>query len=150
MEKAPLNAISAFVATAIVSIFVIALAQSISAGFAGFWGGLPFWIIILFVLGLAVYNFLEETINMSAGVKFLLQVMAILYAGIALAFGCWQASSYSTKFKDAHFSLPFSDTEHMVSPAWLSGIWVGLCVFFIFITATMVMKRYREHLEQTS
>ncbi len=107
-------------------------------------------IIILFVLGLAVYNFLEETINMSAGLKFLLQIMAILYAGIALAFGCWQASGYSTKFKDAHFSLPFSDTEHMVSPAWLSGIWVGLCVFFIFITATMVMKRYREHLEQTS
>ncbi len=150
MQKAPLNGISAFIATAIVSIFVIALAESISAGFAGFWGGLPFWIIILFVLGLAVYNFLEETFGMNDNVKFSLHILGILYAGIALAYGCWQASSYATKFKTSQFSLPFSDTEHMISPGWLSGIWVILCVLFIFITGVAVMKRYREHTTKTS
>ena len=33
---------------ALVSIFVIGLAWSISTGLAGFWRGLPFWVIILF------------------------------------------------------------------------------------------------------
>ena len=32
------------------SVFVIGLAWSISTGLAGFWRGLPFWIIIIFVL----------------------------------------------------------------------------------------------------
>jgi len=145
MEKAPLNGISAFLGTAILSIFVIALAESISAGFAGFWGGLPFWIIVMFVLGLAIYNFLEETIGMSKGIRFSLQIMGILYAGIALAFGCWQASNYSQKFSSATFRLPFADTEHMVSQGWLSGLWIALCVFFIFVTAVMVMKHYRKN-----
>ena len=145
MEKAPLNGISAFIATAIVSIFVIALAQSISAGFAGFWGGLPFWLIILFVLGLAVYNFLEETTNMSKGVKFSLQTIGILYAGITLAFGSWQGSKYVKKFDFAHFRLPFSDTEHLLSQGWLQGIWVALTIFFIVLTSYMVMKHYRQY-----
>ncbi len=147
MEKAPLNGISAFLGTAILAIFVIALAESISAGFAGFWGGLPFWLIIIFVLGLALYNFLEETIRMTKGVKFFIQIVGILYAGITLAYGSWKASSFSTKFKDSTFSLPFSDTEHMVSPGWLQGLWIFLCIFFIFVTATYAMKHYRRHVE---
>jgi hypothetical protein len=36
--------------------FVIGLAWSISTGLAGFWRGLPFWIIVLFVLSLLVYD----------------------------------------------------------------------------------------------
>ena len=36
--------------------FVIGLAWSISTGLAGFWRGLPFWIIVLFVLFLLVYD----------------------------------------------------------------------------------------------
>ena len=39
--------------------FVIGLAWSISAGLAGFWRGLPFWIIVLFVLFLLVYDSLK-------------------------------------------------------------------------------------------
>jgi hypothetical protein len=144
MEKAPLNGISAFLGTAILSIFVIALAESISAGFAGFWGGLPFWLIIIFVLGLAVYNFLEETIGLSEGMKFILQVIGILYAGITLAYGSWKGSSYVTKFESATFRLPLADTEHMLSQGWLQGIWVALTIFFIVLTAYMVMKRFRE------
>ena len=35
---------------ALVGIFVIGLAWSISTGLAGFWRGLPFWFIIIFCL----------------------------------------------------------------------------------------------------
>lgn len=149
MEKAPLNGISAFVGTAILSIFVIALAESISGGFAGFWGGLPFWLIIIFVLGLAIYNFFEETIGLNKQMKFLLQTVGILFAGICLTFGSWQGSKYvaKSKFEAANFSLPFSDTEHMVSQGWLQGIWIFLAIFFIAVTAIMVTKRYRAYTE---
>lgn len=43
--------------------FIIGLTYSISSGFAGFMGGLPVWIIILFVLSLALYDFWEEAIK---------------------------------------------------------------------------------------
>jgi len=43
----------------LVGIFVIGLAWSISTGLAGFWRGLPFWIIIIFVLSLLVYDSLK-------------------------------------------------------------------------------------------
>jgi len=35
-----------FLGIALVSTFVIGLAWSISTGLAGFWKGLPFWIIV--------------------------------------------------------------------------------------------------------
>jgi hypothetical protein len=44
-------------------IFVFGLAHSISTGFAGFWGGLPFWVIAVFVMALAVYDFWDETVR---------------------------------------------------------------------------------------
>ena len=40
-------------------IFVIGLAWSISTGLAGFWRGLPFWVIIIFVLSLLIYDSLK-------------------------------------------------------------------------------------------
>ena len=42
------------------SIFVIGLAWSISTGLAGFWRGLPFWIIIIFCLFLLCYDSYKE------------------------------------------------------------------------------------------
>jgi len=39
--------------------FVIGIAWSISTGLAGFWRGFPFWIIVLFVLFLLVYDSLK-------------------------------------------------------------------------------------------
>ena len=39
-----------------VAVFLIGLAWSISTGLAGFYKGLPFWIIIIFVLGLLIYD----------------------------------------------------------------------------------------------
>ena len=40
----------------LVSIFVIGLAWSISTGLAGFWKGLPFWIIVIFCLCLLIID----------------------------------------------------------------------------------------------
>jgi hypothetical protein len=44
-------------------VFIIGLAHSISAGFAGFWGGFPFWVISVFVLGLASYDYWDECLR---------------------------------------------------------------------------------------
>ena len=44
---------------ALFALFVIGLAWSISTGLAGFWRGLPFWIIVLFVLFLLIYDSLN-------------------------------------------------------------------------------------------
>ena len=41
---------------ALVAIFVIGLAWSISTGLAGFWRGLPFWFIIIFCLALLIFD----------------------------------------------------------------------------------------------
>jgi hypothetical protein len=41
------------------TIFVVGLAWSISTGLAGFWRGLPFWIIIIFVSFLLIYDSLK-------------------------------------------------------------------------------------------
>ena len=43
--------------------FIIGLSHSISTGFAGFWGGLPFAIIIALVLPMAAYDFWDECVR---------------------------------------------------------------------------------------
>jgi len=55
--------IVAFIATALLITFIVGLAISISNGFAGFWGGLPFWIIIIIVLSMAIYDFWDECVR---------------------------------------------------------------------------------------
>ena len=45
---------------ALVSIFVIGLAWSISTGLAGFWRGLPFWVIVIFCLYLLIVDSLKS------------------------------------------------------------------------------------------
>ncbi len=52
--------IVAFIATAGLFTFIIGLAYSISTGFAGFWGGLPFWVIAVTVLLMAAYDFYDD------------------------------------------------------------------------------------------
>jgi len=44
---------------ALVGIFVIGLAWCISTGLAGFWKGLPFWVIVIFCLYLLVIDSLK-------------------------------------------------------------------------------------------
>jgi len=63
MVSTTVKRISALIATGLVVVFVLGLAESISSGFAGFWGGLPFWIIALFVMGLALFDFWDETVR---------------------------------------------------------------------------------------
>jgi len=48
---------------ALLSAFVIGLSHSISSGFAGFLGGLPFAIIVIMVLAMAVYDFWDECVR---------------------------------------------------------------------------------------
>jgi len=55
--------ITGLIGTALVAIFVLGLAEGISSGFAGFWGGLPFWIISLSVLALVVYDFWDSCLR---------------------------------------------------------------------------------------
>jgi type IV secretory pathway VirB6-like protein len=49
-----------FLGIILVAIFVIGLAWSISTGLAGFWKGLPFWIIVIFCLYLLVVDSLKS------------------------------------------------------------------------------------------
>ena len=44
----------------LVGVFLIGLAWSISTGLAGFYKGLPFWVIVIFVLGLLIYDSLKS------------------------------------------------------------------------------------------
>ncbi len=49
--------------TAMLCIFVGGLSHSISTGFAGFSGGLPFMVIAIIVCGMAVYDYWDECIR---------------------------------------------------------------------------------------
>jgi len=48
-----------FLGIALVGIFLFGLAWSISTGLAGFWKGLPFWIIVIFCLCLLIADSLR-------------------------------------------------------------------------------------------
>ncbi len=52
-----------FVGSVVLAVFIIGLAHSISTGFAGFWGGLPFWVISLFVLSLVFYDYWDQCLR---------------------------------------------------------------------------------------
>lgn len=55
--------ITGFIASAILAVFILGLAHSISIGFAGFWGGLPFWVISIFVLSLVFYDYWDSALK---------------------------------------------------------------------------------------
>ena len=57
MSPATIEKISGLIGVALIAVFVLGLAESISSGAAGFWGGLPFWVICFTVLPLIVYDF---------------------------------------------------------------------------------------------
>lgn len=58
-----MNIVTGLVGLALVATFTIGLSKSISSGFAGFMGGLPFAIIVAFVLSLAAYDFYDSCIK---------------------------------------------------------------------------------------
>ena len=55
--------ISGFLGLFIITMFVLGLTESISSGAAGFWGGLPFWIICLSVLPLVFYDYWDSCLR---------------------------------------------------------------------------------------
>ena len=57
MSAATLEKIFGLIGTLLIAAFVLGLAESISSGAAGFWGGLPFWVICFTVLSLIFYDF---------------------------------------------------------------------------------------------
>ena len=52
-----------FLGLLLITVFVLGLAESISAGAAGFWGGLPFWVICITVLPLVIYDFWDSCLR---------------------------------------------------------------------------------------
>ena len=52
--------ITIVIGIALVGVFVIGLAWSISTGLAGFWRGLPFWVIVIFCLCLLIMDSLKS------------------------------------------------------------------------------------------
>ncbi len=55
--------IVAAIGTALMMTFVIGLSYSISTGFAGFNGGLPFMVIAITVIAMALYDFWDEAVK---------------------------------------------------------------------------------------
>jgi len=55
-----INMISGAIGVLLFAAFVLGLAHSISTGFAGFWGGLPFWFISLSVLAMVLYDYWDS------------------------------------------------------------------------------------------
>jgi len=51
--------ITIIIGIGLVATFVIGLAWSISTGLAGFWRGIPFWVIVLFCLYLLIIDSLK-------------------------------------------------------------------------------------------
>ncbi len=55
--------VTGLLASLTMAAFIVGLAYSISSGFAGFWGGLPFWVIIIVVLSMVFYDFWDECVR---------------------------------------------------------------------------------------
>ena len=55
--------IAIIIGITLVAIFVIGLAWSISTGLAGFWRGIPFWVIVIFCLYLLIVDSLKAIRN---------------------------------------------------------------------------------------
>ena len=63
MSQDTIEKISGLIGVVLLTGFVLGLAESISSGAAGFWGGFPFWVICLAVLPLVVYDFWDTCIR---------------------------------------------------------------------------------------
>ncbi len=60
MPPATIEKISGLIGSFLIAGFVLGLAESISSGAAGFWGGFPFWVICIAVLTLVFYDLWES------------------------------------------------------------------------------------------
>jgi hypothetical protein len=55
--------LAGLIGTALLVVFIGGLSHSISTGFAGFKGGLPFMIIAIVVCSAAIYDFFDECVR---------------------------------------------------------------------------------------
>lgn len=133
------------IATALIGIFIFALASSISSGFAGFYGGLPFWLIVLFVMSFAVYDYVEEAFGINDKVKFLIVMTLIIACGLVFIYAAWGASTLFEVGKDVRVrSLGSSDNPYLVDGMWPKYFWYAAAVLFAAITlfvSRRVMKK---------
>lgn len=127
-------------ATATLMLFVLGLAQSISSGFAGFWGGLPYWLIALFVMYLALYDYLDDACEISDGWKSVMKIIGIVYSGGALTFGAWGVSTIYAKRE----TWEISDTL-VVSAVWAEVLWMILALLFASMTVAFLMRELQKH-----
>jgi len=63
MSKTTIEKIFGLVGSLLIATFVLGLAESISSGFAGFWGGLPFWVICFVVLPMVFYDYWDTCLR---------------------------------------------------------------------------------------
>lgn len=63
MDMNLVRKITGLIGLGLLFTFIIGLARSISTGFAGFWGGLPFWVIAISVLSMVAYDYWDECIR---------------------------------------------------------------------------------------
>lgn len=129
------------IGTALIAIFVFALAQSITSGFAGFNGGLPFWIIVIFVMGLALYDYLEETFPVSDTTRLLFALGAIIFCGAAFVYAAWGASTLFEVGKDVRIrSLGTTADPYLVDGFWPKIFWYVAAFVFAAITFFVSMS----------
>ncbi len=55
--------VTGLVGCVLLASFVLGLSHSISTGFAGFWGGLPFMVITVVVLALVAYDYWDQCLR---------------------------------------------------------------------------------------
>ena len=63
MIQALVEKISGLIGLLLFAVFILGLAESISSGAAGFWGGFPFWVICFTVLPLLIYDFWDSCLR---------------------------------------------------------------------------------------
>ena len=63
MKQRTIDRISGAVGAIMIMVFVVGLADGITSGFAGFWGGLPFWVIIVVSLALVWYDYWDSCLR---------------------------------------------------------------------------------------
>jgi adenylate kinase len=63
MDMNMVRKITGLIGLGLLFTFILGLAHSISTGFAGFWGGLPFWVISIIVLSMVAYDYWDECIR---------------------------------------------------------------------------------------
>lgn len=133
------KAILGLIATLTIGIFIFALASSISSGFAGFYGGLPFWLIVIFVMGLATYDYLDECIGLSDDQKFLCRLLCVIYCGAAFSYGGWGTSTlFAEKGELLIRSIWFGN--YTVQAIWFEIFWMVFSVFAAIVTVVLAMR----------